>query len=208
MQAKDNELIVWGSRTPRTFRAYWALEEFELVYRCVPIRPRTPAMEDSAFLSVSPGKKIPALQDGSLNLAESGAIVFHVFEKHAPGRPSGIEFAEIMQWSFFALMELDATSLYIVRRHQGLPEIYGEAPTAVNSSIEYFERQISVVDQALSDAREYIVGTALSPADIFIVSCCDWAIAYDLKLPANVSRYHSRLKELTSYQRAYKRNYG
>lgn len=208
MQTKDNELIVWGTGTPRTFRVYWALEELDFAYQCVPIRPRTPAMEDPAFLSVSPGKKIPAFQDGPLNLVESGAIVLHLFEKHAARRPSGIEFAEIMQWSFFALMELDATALYIVRRHQGLPEVYGEAPTAVKSSIEYFDRQINVIDQTLSDAREYIVGTALSPADIFIVSCCDWAIAYDLKLPPNVYRYHSRLKELASYQRAYKRNYG
>ena len=203
----DDELIVWGIGTPRTFRVYWALEEFGAPYRRVPVRPRTSAMDDAAFLTVSPGKKIPVLQDGPLNLAESGAIVFHVFQKYSSQPLAGPELSETLRWSFFALTELDATALYVMRRHQGLPEIYGQAPTAVQSAKEYFDRQIEVVNRVLSDGRKYMVGDALSPADIFIASCCDWAIAYDLNLPANISHYHSRLKTLPSYQRAQQRNY-
>ena len=207
MQTSDNELIVWGIGTPRTFRVYWALEAFEVPYRYMPVKPRTPAMDDAAFLAVSPGKKIPALEDGSVKLVESGAIVFHVFEKYSSQSQTGLELSETLRWSFFALMELDATALYVIRRHQGLPEIYGQAPTAVQSAKEYFDRQIEVVNRVLSDGRKYMVGDALSPADILIASCCDWAIAYELNLPADILSYHSNLKALPSYQRAHRRNY-
>ena len=42
----------------------------------------------------------------------------------------------------FIAMELDATSLYVLRRHEGLPEIYGEAPTANRAARDYFDRMI------------------------------------------------------------------
>ena len=207
MQTNEDELVVWGIGTPRTFRVYWALETFEVPYRFVPVKPRTPAMADEAFLAVSPGKKIPALEDGSVNLVESGAIVFHVFQKYSSRPLIGLELSEMLRWSFFALMELDATALYVIRRHQGLPEIYGQAPTAVQSAKEYFDRQIEVIDQVLSDGRQYMVGGELSPVDIFIASCCDWAIAYELNLPPDTASYHSSLKAMPSYQRAHRRNY-
>ena len=46
--------------------------------------------------------------------------------------------AALNEWCYFVMTELDAGSLYIVRRHDGLAAIYGEAPVAVESAKTYF----------------------------------------------------------------------
>ena len=40
-------------------------------------------------------------------------------------------------------MEIDATTLYVLRRHEALPAIYGEAPTANAAARGYFDRMIT-----------------------------------------------------------------
>lgn len=208
---KDPSIRVWGAGTPRTLRVYWALHEFAAPYENVSIRTRTSDMDREDFLSVSPGQKIPALEHGELTLTESGAIVAYLFERFGPAATFSIaERAAIDRWSYFALTELDATSLYVIRRHQGLPEIYGEAPAAVAAAIAYFERQVAVVDRALADKladeREHIVGTTLSATDIHLTTCCDWASLCSLELPTTLARYASQQRERPAYRAAERAN--
>jgi glutathione S-transferase len=206
MRAKQNGIVVWGNGTPRTMRVYWALHELKLEYRSKPLKPRTADMDGTEFLAVSPGKKIPGFQHDELTLTESGAIVFHLYQRFAEAGFINADFAKISRWSFFALMELDATALYVMRRHRDLPQIYGDAPAAISSCAEYFQRQAEVINDELSDGREFVVGRSLTPADIFIVSCCDWAIAYDLPLPDILAGYHARLQQRSAYIEATKLN--
>ena len=37
-------------------------------------------------------------------------------------------------WCFFCMMELDADTIYIIRRHGDLHALYGEAPNAVKAA--------------------------------------------------------------------------
>ena len=197
--SNDENIIVWGSGTPRTFRVFWMLHELGLEYQVKRIRTRTADMDSDEFLAVSPGKKIPAIQHGPVTLVESGAIVFHLYHHFTPSKRNAGEMSEIMKWSFFALMELDATALYVMRRHRDLPEIYGDAPAAVASSAEYFGRQSKVIAQDLSDGREFMVGQSLTPADIFVASTCEWAVAYGLSLPDALADYHRNLSQRSAY---------
>ncbi len=96
-------------------------------------------------------------------------------------------------------MELDATALYVMRRHRDLPNIYGDAPAAVSASGEYFDRQSGVVADALFDGREFLVGRSLTAADIFMASCCGWAIAYGLTLPEALANYYAKLSQRDGY---------
>ena len=192
-------ITVWGTGTARTMRVYWTLHEFDAAYDYRMIRTRTSDTDDPTFLKVSPGKKIPALTHGELTLTESGAITRYLFEildkRSRPAR----EIAVIDRWTFFTLMEIDATALYVMRRHRDLPHIYGEAPAAIQAAQDYFARQIDVVNDTLSEDREYIVGERLSEADIHLVTCCAWALSYGLTLPDAVSRYHDRLRQRRAY---------
>ena len=202
MHETKSEIVVWGIGTPRTLRVHWALHELGLDYRTEPIVTRTTAMEREEFLQVSPGSKIPALQHGRLSLTESGAITRYVMDTFAPQQWSAAEQASINRWIFFTLTELDATALYVIRRHAGLPQIYGEAPIAVSSAYAYAARALAVLENVLSDGRSYLVGEAFSEADIHLGTCLDWSASIEIELPAALSVYHERLCMRPAYRAA------
>ena len=80
-------------------------------------------------------------------------------------------------------MELDATSLYVIRRHLDLAKEYGEAPAAVDLARDYFVRIVARAGRTLGDGRPYLLGKLFSVADILMVSCFDFADQYDAPLP-------------------------
>ncbi|MGR8919163.1 MAG: glutathione S-transferase family protein [Gammaproteobacteria bacterium] len=198
---------VFGHGTGRTIRVYWALHELDLPYVQHPVRTRTADMEDPAFLAVSPGRKVPAIEHEGLRLVESAAIVDYLF-RLAGRAPSDLaSIAMVEQWTSFALMELDATALYVMRRHRGLPQVYGESPVANAAAAAYFERQIGVVAEAFADGRPFVAGDDFSKADICLGSCCDWALLYELELPGKVMDYLERLRARPGYGAAWQANF-
>ena len=90
------------------------------------------------------------------------------------------------------MMELDAHSLYLIRRHKFLPEIYGEAPVAVASAAEYCLKQINAVAPAIGDIEDLIFGATISAADILLASTLDFAERYEVTLPASCRAYRDR----------------
>ena len=138
MSVGPRTLRVWGVGTARTIRAHWMLSELGLEYETREIIPRTESMNDPAFLKVSARGKVPILEDGTLVLGESGAIVSHLADRYrehgifAP-EPATDARSRCDELCLYALTELDA-ALYVIRRHEGLPHIYGEAPTATQAA--------------------------------------------------------------------------
>ena len=59
------------------------------------------------------------------------------------------------------MTELDAHTLYILRRHDDLAHLYGAAPNALQAAKEGFARQIAVVTQALRSGGPYLLGDKL-----------------------------------------------
>ena len=57
--------------TRRTLRAVWALHELSLDYVAHPILPRTGETKTPEFTRINPRQKIPVLQDGDFQLAQS-----------------------------------------------------------------------------------------------------------------------------------------
>jgi glutathione S-transferase len=210
MTGQSDELVVWGIGTSRTFRVHWALIELNLPYRTVPLQTRTVGMEDLNFLSMNPRKKIPVLQHGDLVLTESAAIVTYLAERYStadrPLIPEGLEQrARYLEWMSFVCMELDATSLYVLRRHEGLPEVYGEAPEACEVAREYFQRMINAAAMRLNDGP-YLLGRAFSGVDIMMVSVLNWAVRYGQPLPAPFERYRAAMLDRSTYKDAIEAN--
>ena len=100
----EREIVVWGVGTPRTLRVHWALHELQLPYETRPVQPRTPMMEEADFLSVSPGKKVPALQHGDLTLTESAAITRYLMDNFSGQTWSVEERTTMDRFVFFTLM--------------------------------------------------------------------------------------------------------
>src|SRR5262249_24776730 len=118
-----SEVALWGVGTSRTMRAHWMLMELGVEYRSHPIRARTGETQDREFLRLNPRHKIPVLQHGPLVLTVSAAIIDYLngtFPSPRIYRPSDPEsIAALSEWCYFIMSELDAASLYVVRRHSG-----------------------------------------------------------------------------------------
>ncbi|MGR8949183.1 MAG: glutathione S-transferase family protein [Gammaproteobacteria bacterium] len=202
--SQDN-IAVWGIGTPRTFRVHWALHELQREYVTHRVQTRTPMMDEAEFLAVSPGKKIPALQHGDLTLTESAAITRYLMSSFSAAKWTLQQQALIDRFVFFSLMELDATAFYVIRRHEGLPALYGEAPTAVAAAYEYADRQLNVLAGLIGD-QDYCVDNRFSEADIHVVSILDWAMLLKIDLPENLTRYLQRFWQRAAYQLAKETN--
>ena len=192
-------------------RAHWMLAELGLDYEFQEILPRTEGMEGEAFQSLNQRGKVPVFEDGELVIGESGAIVFYLADHYRDSRSlaplSGTpERAVFDDLCFFALTELDAV-LYIIRRHGGLPEVYGASPVAVRSAGEYFLRQVGEMDRRLDDGRPFLMGDEFSAADLLLETCLGWAQVVGLEISPLLVRYKQSISRREPYVQAFARNY-
>jgi glutathione S-transferase len=209
---ESTDLTVWGVGTPRTMRVHWMLAELGLEYNCHPIQSRTGETLTDEFRRLNPRHKIPVLRHGSLVLTESAAIIQYLSETFAnsqavyvPSEAGGR--ARLHEWCYFIMSELDAGSLYVVRRHDGLKHIYGEAPIAVESAKSYFAHNLEAMAARIGSDTPYLFGDRLSAADIILMTCLDWAASCGLSLSAPVAHYRQRVALRPAYQAALKKNF-
>ena len=208
----SNKIKVWGIESGRCMRVYWMAEELGLDYEIVPITSRSGQTLSPEFTALNPIQKIPVFEHGPVILSESAAIItymadrFPLPEGFCGGRTSEIK-AKISEWCFFVMTELDAHSLYLIRRHDSLKEVYGEAPEAVASAEEYFNKQITAATKKMDNSGPYVLGRNFSVADILLSSCLDWAIAYELGVPDEMLRYREIIHRRHAYQKALTINY-
>jgi glutathione S-transferase len=95
-----------GKGLARDTRVRWALEEVGQPYevRLVSFR----AMKEPAHLALHPFGQIPTYEEGDLGLFETGAIVFHIAERHAGLLPDDANArARAITWMFAALSTME-----------------------------------------------------------------------------------------------------
>jgi glutathione S-transferase len=209
---ESTDVTVWGVGTSRTMRVHWMLLELGLEYECHPIQSRTGETHTDEFKQLNPRHKIPVLRHGSLVVTESAAIIQYLSETfpdsteiHVPH--DAVRRAKLNEWCYFIMSELDAGSLYVVRRHDGLKHIYGEAPIAVESAKSYFLHNLEAMTSRIGSDNTYLFGDRLSVADILLMTCLDWAASCEISLPKTVVHYRRRVALRPAYQAALKRNF-
>jgi len=193
-------------------RAHWILRELDLPYESRAIGPRSGETQTPEFTRINPSQKIPVLQEDDFTLTESAAIVTYLGETYGAARglvpPAATrERALYYQWSFFLMMELDAHTLYIIRKHADLKEIYGEAPSALSAAEDGFRKQVQVADQRLASGRPYILGERFSGADILLTTCLTSAVRRRIPLSDTLRAYLERTTAREAYVLAYKANH-
>lgn len=206
-----NERILWGVGTSRTLRAHWILAELDLPYARRPITSRSGETLTPEYTLLNPSQKIPALQEGDFVLSESAAIVNYLATTHGAARDlcppaSPRERARYDQWCFFAMMELDANTLYVIRKHEDLHPLYGEAPNALQAAREGFARQARAAVTRLAASGPYVLGEPFSAADILLTTCLSGAIRRKIELPDALHDYLKRTTARAAYQRALRAN--
>ena len=204
-------LEFWGAGTARTLRPIWVAEELNLKYLLHPIGPRTGETQTEDYKALNPKQKIPCIRNNEFLLSESVAICRYLQGlKNSPNlfKPSDPESIALEdQWCNFIYGELDETSLYVMRRHYDLKAIYGSSSIVVESCREYFYRNLKVIENTLHN-QDTLFGYDFGLADILLVTCLDWAVAYDFELPENIYNYHEKIKLRDGYKKAVKINYG
>jgi len=208
----DDDLIVWGVESTRTMRVHWMLHELGLAYETRPIGSRTGETNTDAYARLNPRQKIPVLQHGPVVLSESASIALYLSERFAA--PDGFHVprdavgrARLNEWCFFVMTELDAHTLYVIRRHDGLKEIYGEAPIAVAAAERYFLKQLDAMAGQVGEHGDFLLGAHCSVADILMMTCLDWACFYGIPLPAAWQGYQARFDDRPAYRQAFAANY-
>lgn len=200
-------ITVWGAGTSRTLRPHWALAELGVEYVSKPIGPRTGETQTAEFRALNVKEKVPVLVDGDLVLTESAAIVTYLGDRFGgltPG-PGTVERARYNEWLSYILMELDAHTLYVMRKHGDLKHLYGEAPAAMDAARAGFEKQLRWARPRI-EAADHLVGEEFTGVDILMTTCLDWAVGYGFKLDEPFRAYLSRQHERPAFKTAIRRN--
>jgi glutathione S-transferase len=186
-------------------RVVWVAEELGITYDLKPIGPRTGETQTAEFSLLNPKQKIPLLVSGDLCLSESLAICRYLISAfpndalYAPQTPEAC--AREDEWCCYIYGELDETSLYVMRRHGDLGHIYGDAPAVVSAAGEYAAKHLGVTATRLGE-QPSVLAEGFGLADIMLMTCLDWAVAYQLLLPDVLLRYRSLIAQRPAYQRA------
>ena len=102
-----------GRGLARDTRVRWALEEVGQPYKVRLVSFR--AMKEPAHLALHPFGQIPTYEEGDLALFETGAIVFHIAERHAGLLPDGANArSRAITWMFAALNTVEPPILELV----------------------------------------------------------------------------------------------
>ena len=205
MNAQDT-ITLWGAGTSRTMRPLWVAEELGLEYMHKAIGPRTGETQTPEYTALNPKQKIPFCEDGAIKLSESVAICRHLVRKY--GKPETLQSPQTMEtmakeeeWLCFIYGELDETSLYVMRRHGALSNIYGEAPQAMEAAEAYVTRMLKVFEQQLA-ANPYLTSTSFGLPDLFLMTCLNWVDAYGIEMPDVLKEYQNRIAARPAYLKA------
>ena len=189
-----------GKGLARDTRARWALEEVGQPYQVRLVSFR--AMKEPAHLAIHPFGQIPTYEEGDLALFETGAIVFHIAERHAGLLPDDANArARAITWMFAALNTVEPPILELgtARLLEGDKPWHAERLPLVEGRVRGRLDQLSV---RLGDA-DWLDG-AFSTGDLLMVS-----VLLRLKSSGildefpNLATYLARGEARPAYKRAF-----
>jgi len=155
-----------GKGLARDTRVRWALEEVGQPYEVRGVSFR--AMKEPAHLALHPFGQIPTYEEGELALFETGAIVFHIAQRHPGLLPDDANArARAITWMFAALSTVEPPILDLVT----VKLVEGDKPWAKERLPLVQERIRARLDQlsARLGSAEWLDG-AFSAGDLMMVS--------------------------------------
>ena len=200
-------VTVYHLASSRSERIVWLMEELGLEY-ALEVLPREPnGAAPAPYKALHPLGKAPVIRDGDLVLAESGAIVEYLVNRHGGGRlavaPDSAKYPSYVYWLHFAegsLMSLMLIALVISR----IPEA---AQSPVRQRIlDRMHAMLAFVDAELA-GRDYFAGE-FSAADVMMLfpfTTMRRFLDYDRAPYANIERYVERIEARSAYRKAKKR---
>jgi glutathione S-transferase len=186
-------------------RVVWLCEELGIDYRLVHhVRDAETMLSPPDLRAMHPMGTAPVIVDGTVTMAESGAIVEYIIAKHGGGRlalpPSHPQFADYLYWFHFANASLQAVmGRNMVLSRTQLPE---ETPI-IASTRDRLHRALSWVDSRLAQVP-WLAGefTAADIMTVFTLTTMRYFYPADLTPYPNILAYLQRVAARPAYQRA------
>ena len=177
-------LKVYGHPQTRAFRVLWMVEELGIPYEHEPLRG--PDTRKPEYLKINPNGHVPAIQDDDLALWESMAINLYLASKY--GRDKGLWPASVedqgraMQWSFWAMTEVEPLLMELFRQRVMLPEAQRNAEAAKAAE----EKLGGPARRARRRARRagHLLGGEFSAADLNVAAVLSWVRFLRIELGA------------------------
>ena len=198
-------ITIYHLETSRSERIVWLMEELGLDYK-LEVFPREPTgAAPPPLKEIHALGKAPAIRDGDVVLAESGAIVDYVVHRHAQGRlalrPDDPAYARYIYWLHFAEGSLMSLLLIVLV----LSRVREAAASPVSTRLrERMNQMLSFVDKDLGSGP-WFAGAQFTAADIMMVfpfTTLRNFLDYNLEPYANVAAYLERIQARPAYRKA------
>jgi glutathione S-transferase len=197
-------IVVHHLNNSRSQRIVWLLEELAVPYRVEQHRRDSKTnLAPPALKAIHPLGKAPVIQDDELVVAESGAIIEYLVERHGKGRlmpeRGTPEHVRYLQWMHFAegtLMLHLVARMYLGRVTDGPHPVRARVEGMVADEIDLVERELG--------RSEYLAGAQFTAADVQMMFPLEFAAFYGLIAERHplTRAYVSRAQARPAYRRA------
>jgi glutathione S-transferase len=179
--------------------------ELGLQYEHVPTHFADGGTKAAEFLAINPAGRIPAIDDDGFYLAESMAITIYLAKKNGGAlAPKSLEDeARMLQWSFWAMTEVEKSLLTVYMQRAEWPagselakyfnERSPKNPATEQAAIKALEHPLSVLNDHLA-SRQYLLGDTFTLADLNVASVLSMGLAakFDFGAYPNVQQWLTR----------------
>jgi glutathione S-transferase len=155
-------VILWGRPSSvNVQKVLWALHELDLPYEHRIVGGKYGGVDDPAFMSLTPVRRVPVLQDEDTTLWESNTILRYL----AKGATTPV--ADM--WMEFGSTTLQPPFIGMFwQRVRMTPE--QQDPRVLSAHLTALDAALDIFDKGLSDGRAYVAGPDFSMADIALGS--------------------------------------
>ncbi|WP_136635954.1 glutathione S-transferase family protein [Pseudooceanicola onchidii] len=192
--------LYWTPRS-RAERMFWLLEEVGQPYQLERFDFADPKAQPSpGFAAASPLRKLPALSDGDVHLADTAAIALYLADRYAMGRLAPALDAAArgpyLYWMFFTPSALEPA---IAEKVGGLEQRPTSYPWGT------FDRMTDAFESHLN-SHDWFAGDDFTMADAMMAGSIGYLAAFGLYTPlARVQAFLDRCEQRPAYAAGHKR---
>lgn len=196
-------ITLYGIAGSRAQRSIWALEELGLDYEHVPV-DFVKGVREASYRALNPNGRVPTLVDDDLVLFEGLAINLYLARKYDGGLWPASEHdqARALQWSMWALSELEPSFMDIFINTLILPEDKRDAPR-VKYAAGVLKRPLRVLEAIFAE-QDTLLGDEFTIADLNVAGVL-WVgrfAGYDFANCPKVLAYYERCASRPAFVRA------
>ncbi len=189
--------LYWAPQT-RSSRAVWMLEEAGVGYDIELVNIREPGREDSAdFRAASPMRKVPALTDANVQMAESAAICLYIADRYCSGTLAPAiddpQRGSFLYWLMYTPAVIEPTMSEKINKIQ---------PNRGRNGWGDFNTMIATLSDGIG-AGPWILGEQFTAADVMLGSSVHFLQLFDMlgDAPALVE-YVDRCRQRPAFKAA------